>query len=254
MGYFRVDRNTRRVLINNCCKDPLQELFLNAYETRKEGSVMGTLHTFPYSDPALIPESARLIRRISVPNCFGNFPIAPFIGLEVPAPAPETGYRSPPGLSQRAERMALEGHVESRFRKLAPLSVMPVDTHVSIGVGFYWWMKDEAGREFFGYPIDPGVPANRMPISRPRILRALHALRQLPIIDVCHEANPLALCWAVARKEVEPRRVEKMIDLFGHDVVHELRARLREYRPSAKELGMLKGFLYKGHIRSLRFE
>lgn len=215
---------------------------------------MGTLHTFPYPDPALVPPGARSIRRIRVPNCFGNFPIAPFVGLEVPTPARETEYRSPSGLSRRAERMALAGHVESKFRKPVPLPTTPVETHVSIGVGFYWWMKDEAGREFFGYPIDPGVPVNRMPISRPRILRALHALRQLPVIDVCHEANPLALCWAVARKEAEPRRVDKMIDTFGREVVLELRARLREYRPSAKELGRLKGFLYKGHIRSLRFE
>lgn len=215
---------------------------------------MGTLHTFPYSDPALVPLGNRVIRRISVPNCFGNFPIAPFIGLELPGPAQGTERRLSPGLSRGEERMALAGRSESQFRKPAPLPAMPVETHVSIGVGFYWWMGNEAGREFFGYPIDPGIPKNRVPISRPRILRALHALRQLPIIDVCHEANALMLCWAVARKEVEPRRVEKMIDLFGREVVLELRARLREYRPSAKELGTLKSFLYKGHIRSLRFE
>lgn len=215
---------------------------------------MGTLHTFPYSDPALVPSSSRLVRRITVPNCFGNFPVAPFIGIELPGPAQSTEQRLPQGLTRSEERMALAGRRESQFRKPAPLPVTPVKTYVSIGVGFYWWMGNEAGREFFGYPIDSSVPMNRTPISRPRILRALHALRQLPVIDVCHEANPLMLCWAVARKEVEPRRVEKMIDLFGREVVLELRARLREYRPSARELGMLKGFLYKGHIRSLRFE
>ncbi len=215
---------------------------------------MGTLHTFPYPDPAHIPPNARLIRRISVPNCFGDFPVVPFIGLELPVQGQTVDRRSLPELSRSPERTALGARIESQLRKPMPLPIVPDESYVRIGVGFYWWMKEEAGREFFGYPIDPGIPGNRAPLPRPRILRALHALRQLPIIDVCHEANALALCWAVARKEVEPRRVEKMVDLFGREVVFELRARLREYRPSAKELGTLKSFLYRGHIRSSRIE
>jgi hypothetical protein len=213
---------------------------------------MGTLHTFPYPDSALVPPSARLIRLISIPNCFGDFPVAPFVGLELPARTAD--HQSFPGPSRRVEHMVLGTRIESQSRKSAPLPIVSDETHVRIGVGFYWWMKNEAGREFFGYPIDPSIPMNRVPISRPRILRALHALRHLPVIDVCHRANALTLCWAIARKEVEPRRVEKMTELFGREVVFELRSRLREYRPSAKELGALKAFLYKGHVRSSRIE
>ncbi len=211
-------------------------------------------HTFPYADPALVPLGNRVTRRISVPNCFGDFPVTPFIGIELPGLIQGVEQCLSSGPSRSEERMALAGRGESQFRKPASLPKMPVEMHVAIGVGFYWWMGNKTGREFFGYPIDPCIPANRVPISRPRILRALHALRQLPVIDVCHEANALALCWAVARKEVEPRRVEKMINLFGREMVFKLLAHLREYRPSAKELGVLKSFLYKGHIRSSRIE
>lgn len=214
---------------------------------------MGTLHTFPYADPADVPPSGRLTRRISVPNCFGSFPIAPFVGLELPAPA-GAGDLKDRGSPRTPERITLGTYHRDGFRRPAELPTQKEEAHVLIGVGFYWWMGNEASREFFGYPIDPSIPANRAPLPRPRILRALYALRQLPVIDVCHEANALALCWAVARKEVEPRRVEKMVDLFGRSVVLELRERLREYRPSARELGRLKSFLYKGHIRSSRME
>lgn len=213
---------------------------------------MGTLHTFPYSDPALIPEHARLVRQIVVPNCAGDFPVFPFVGLELPSPAGRGDLKD--SGSSFPERTMLGARTSERFRRPAVLPSQKDETHVSIGVGFYWWMKHEPGREFFGYPIDLSVPANRAPLSRPRILRALHALRQLPVIDVCHDANALVLSWAVARKEVEPRRMEKMVDLFGQGIVLALLASLREYRPTARELGMLKSFLYKGHIRSSRIE
>lgn len=213
---------------------------------------MGTLHTFPYSDPAFIPENVRLIRRIMVPNCAGDFSVVPFIGIKLPTPA-GAGDLKDSG-RQASERTMLGAHPGDRLRRPAVLPIRRDEIHVSIGVGFYWWMKHEPGREFFGFPIDPSIPVNRIPIARPRILRALHALRQLPVIDVCHEANALVLSWAVARKEVEPRRIEKMTDLFGQSIVLGLLASLREYRPSAKELGMLKGFLYKGHIRSSRID
>lgn len=241
------------MLINNCCKDPLQELFLNAYETRKEGFTMGTLHTFPYPDPIGIPLSARIVRRINMPNCFGSFPIVPFIGIKRPAPA-GVGDVSDYDKLPVSERIVLGSHPRNRLRRPIELPSRKDELHVLIGVGFYWWMKDEVSQEFFGYPIDPSIPTNRAPLPRPRVLRALYALRQLPVVDVCHNANALSLCWAIARKEVEPQRMEKMVNLFGHEVVLNLRERLREYRPSAKELGMLKSFLYKGHIRSLRFE
>lgn len=213
---------------------------------------MGTLHTFPYSDPALVPASARVVRRISIPNRFGHFPITPFIGLELPAQIPVTERHSSPGLSRKVERMALEGCIQSPFQAPTPLPAIPDETHAFIGVGFYWWMKEEVGQEFFGYPVNSGIPAKHISLSRPRILRAFHALRQLSTIDLCHGANALSLCWSIARKEVEPQRVEKMIDLFGYEVVSDLQVRLRDYRPSAKELGALGDFLYKGRVRSSR--
>ncbi len=214
---------------------------------------MGTLHTFPYPDPALIPEAARITRRIVVPNCSGSFPVAPFIGLELPGPV-GSGDLKDVTAHQLPGRDMLGAHPKSRFRHPSELPHRKEEVHVAIGVGFYWWMGREPSREFFGYPLDPSIPTNRVPLSRPRILRALHALRQLPVIDVCHEVSALALAWAVARKEVEPRRIEKMTEFFGRDMVFDLMQSLRNYRPSARELGMLKSFLYKGHIRSSRIE
>lgn len=214
---------------------------------------MNTLHTFPYPDPALISSSVHVVRRISIPNCCGSFPIVPFIGIRLPSPAGAGDVRDYNQLSV-PERIALGTYPKSRLRRPTELPGQTGELHALIGVGFYWWMKSEIGREFFGYPIMSSIPVNRAPLSRVRILRALHALQQLPAIDVCHDANTLSLCWAMAREEVEPRRIEKMINLFGYEVVLDLQVRLREYHPSDQELEALENFLRKGDIRASLIE
>lgn len=210
------------------------------------------LYTFPYPDPCLIPDDARTRRHIRTENFSGDFPITPFIGLELPS---LLGKEECGGLHvDRGAQQRLLGRVSARGRSSCLPEAPHQDMYATIGVGFYWWKKHEFAHEFFGYPIDPSIAVNRKPLARPRILRALHVLRQLFVIDTCHHPNALALCWAMARKEVDPDRMERISDFFGHHTTLGLLASLREYVPSGHELGTLKNFLHRGRVRSSRID
>lgn len=215
---------------------------------------MSTLLTFPYDRPNVVPSRVKIIKYLYVPNCEGNFPVTPFVGIELPSPilGRDDGARDSLAL-QTLGRTTLKYCLVDRLRAPMSLPVKQEESCVKIGVGFYWWMGDEANTQFFGYPIDPGILNGQVTLARSRILRARYALQCLPTLDMCHQKqNPLSLCWAIARKEIESQRMIRLVELFGQETVRILLTHLRSYRSTGRELGELKSFLHKGRIRSIR--
>lgn len=217
---------------------------------------MKVLQTFPFSDPNTIQPHCRLVRLITVPNCSGPFPIAPFFGIQLPSSEPEES--SDPREDVYRRQLFGGQHPMNAPRTSAGIAprTARLETRPLIGLGFYWWMGKEVGREFFGFPMEANTEVGQRLLSRERILRALYALRRVPAIDVehSHDSNTLALCWAIARKQIVRNRVEKLVEHLGDRVVSDILSDLRRYRLKGrgKELGNLRDFLHAAHLRSSR--